>query len=159
MTDDPGVGFRDEENRARGYRIRVDSKGISVERKGSGGRLRKHIEKGFPKSDILVPLRMGWKMSPIRRPVAYEFVILCGRRRRKMSNPGINPSHRIGNICTVYRNFMTDEKIFRDIFFNPFPKLMFLFNRPLTIIHLPDLKGGFLDCLAEGRSGEKDEGQ
>jgi hypothetical protein len=99
---------------------------------------------------------MGWKMLPVLRPVADQFAVLCRSGSGKICDPGINPSDRIGDICTIRGDFVTHEKIFRNIFINPFSKLIFFFNRPPVITDFPDLIRGFIDHLAEAWGGDKD---
>jgi hypothetical protein len=107
------------------------------------------MEKSFPKPEIFVPLRMGWETSPFGRPVADQFIIFCGRSSRKMGNPCIDPPDGIRDIRAIDGNIIADEEIFRYILLNPLAILIFLLNCPSTVTHLPDLKGRFIDRLAE----------
>ncbi len=84
-------------------------------------------------------------------PVADEFIVLCRGRGRKMGDPGIDPAKRIGDIGTIDRNLIADEEIFGDILLDPFPELDFLRKGPTPVGNLPDLLGGLLHNLAEGR--------
>jgi hypothetical protein len=72
-------------------------------------------------------------------------------------DPCVDPSHGIGDISAVNRNFVPDEEILRDIFLHPFAKLGLLVNGPSAVSHLPYLKWGFIGRLTEGWSGKKDE--
>jgi hypothetical protein len=83
--------------------------------------------------------------------VADELPLFCCGRRREVGDPCIDPPNGIRNICTVYRNLVTDEKIFLNISLNPLTIVLLLFNRPSTIAHAPDLKRRFFYRLAKGR--------
>jgi hypothetical protein len=50
---------------------------------------------------------------------------------------------------------VANEEIFRHRFIHPFFKLMLFFNRPPAIADFPDLIRGFIQHLAEARSGGK----
>jgi hypothetical protein len=73
-----------------------------------------------------------------------------------MVDPGIDPSDRINGICTIRGDFVTNKKIFCNIFIHPFSKLIFFFNRPPLITDFPDLIRGFIQHLAEAWCGNKD---
>jgi hypothetical protein len=107
------------------------------------------MEKSFPEAEIFMPLRMGWQASPLRRPVADQFIILCCSRSREMGDSSIDPSNGIRGICAIDRNIIADEEIFCNILLNPLAILIFLPNRPSSIAYLPDLKRRFIDRLAE----------
>jgi hypothetical protein len=109
------------------------------------------MEKGFPETEILVPIRMRRETSPLRRPVADPFVVFCGSSSREMGDPCIDPPDGIRNICAIDRDIVADKEIFRNILLNPSAISMLLFNRPSSIAHLPDLVGRFMDRLAEAR--------
>jgi hypothetical protein len=85
-------------------------------------------------------------------------VLRCGCSR-KMSNPRIDPSHRIGDIGAVHGDFIPDKKILCDIFLDPFAKSDLLLNRPSPVAHLPYLRRGFLSgpCERRGREKENEE--
>jgi hypothetical protein len=87
--------------------------------------------------------------------MADESAVLGCRRCREMGNPGIDPTNRVRDICAVDRDFIADEKILRDIFFNPFAELMLLFNRPPPLTHFPDLKRRLLWCFTKGGYGNE----
>jgi hypothetical protein len=74
-----------------------------------------------------------------------------------MSDPCIDPTDGIRNICAIDRNIIADEEILSNILLNPLAILIFLLNRPSTFTHLPDLKGRFRCRLAERWGWEKDE--
>jgi hypothetical protein len=74
-----------------------------------------------------------------------------------MRNPCIDPADGIRDIGAIDRDIVADEEIFRDVRFNPLRIPALLLNRPSTIPHGPDLKGGFLHGLAERGSWKKDE--
>jgi hypothetical protein len=76
--------------------------------------------------------------------MADQFTILCRGSSREMVDPGINPSDRIRDIRTVDWNQVTNEKIFRNIFINPFTEMIFFFNSPPVIANFPDLVRGFI---------------
>jgi len=99
------------------------------------------MEEGLPETLVLVPFRMDGEVSPIRRPVADEPIILGGRSGRKVSDPGVDPPDSIGDIRTIHGDFITDKKVFIDIFLHPFPILDFFLNRPSPLGHAPRLKG------------------
>jgi len=99
---------------------------------------------------------MGWKMLPVLRPMAEQFAVLGRSGSGKICDPGINPSDCIGDICTIRGDFVTNEKIFRNIFINPFSKPIFFFNRPPAIADFPDLIRGFIQHLAEAWGGNMD---
>ena len=122
-------------------------------RERSRPRLRKEIEKGGTETLVLVPLRVGWKMLPLRGPVADQLAIPGRRRSREMEYPGIDPSKPIDDICTVRGDLMADEKVFPHVFIHPFPELVLLFNRPSPVPDLPDLIRGLIDRLAEAWTG------
>src|SRR4030042_2297450 len=95
-------------------------------------------------------------MLPVRGPVADQFTVLCHGSSREMGDPGIDPSDRIRDICTVDWNLITNEKIFRNIFINPSTELIFFFNGPPVIADFPDLIRGFIQPLAETWGRDKD---
>jgi hypothetical protein len=115
------------------------------------------MKEGFAETNVFVPFGMGGKMSPIGGPVANEFIILCGGGCWKVGNPCINPSYRIRDICTVHRNFISDEEIFCDVFLYPSGVIFLFFNGPSPIAHFPNLMRRFLDGFTEKGRGEKKE--
>jgi len=139
-ADDSGMGFGYKKNGAGRDRIRCDSNRISVRGNGSGGGLRKHVEKRGAKPEILVPLGMGRQMSPLDRPMADQFIILRCGGCWKVGNPCINPSYGIRDICTINRDLITDEEIFRNIRFDPFAIEIFFLHRPPSIAYTPELR-------------------
>jgi hypothetical protein len=162
-SDDPRMGFGNEKWRPRGDRFRSNVDRIGIQRKGSCGGLRKHMEKGPTETLILMPFFMSGKVSPLGRPVSDEFMVFCRGGCGKMGDPRIDPSDGIRDIGTVDRYFMADEEILREIGFNPLGVTVFLFNGPPTLSHHPNLKGRFLDRFSRCRCGdhkrqEKNEG-
>jgi len=161
-SDDPRMGFGDEERRPWSDRFRSNEDRVGVQRKGSCGGLRKYIEKGPPEPLILMPFFMSGKVSPLGGPVPDEFMIFGGGSNGKTGDPRIDPSDRIRYIGTVHRYFMANEEILREIGFNPLGVTVFLFNGPPAFPHHPNLKGRFLERLSRSRSDdhkkkEKDE--
>jgi hypothetical protein len=75
---------------------------------------------------------------------------------RKMGNPWIDPSHRIGDIRTIHGDFMPDKEIFCDIFLHPFAKSDLLLDSPSTVPHFPYLQWGFLKGSCERLGWEKE---
>ena len=151
------MGLGDKEHCSRDDRFLIDSNGVGVEWKGPGRCLREHMKKGFTKTKVFMPLRVGGEVSPIRGPMADEFVVFGRSSCRKPCDPRIDPSDSIRDVRTVNWNFMADEEIFCDIFFDPSGEIFFLLHSPSPIAHGPDLQRRLLECLAEGGSGEKDE--
>jgi hypothetical protein len=98
---------------------------------------------------------MGWKMLPVRGPVADPFAIRCGSSSRKMGDPGIDPSDCIDGIRTIRGDLVANEEILCNRFIHPFFKSMLFFNRPPAIADFPDLIRGFIQRLAEARHGDK----
>jgi hypothetical protein len=115
------------------------------------------MEEGFPETAILMPLGMGRQTSPLRGPVANEFVILGDGCSRETSDPCIDPPDGIRNICAIDRDIVADEEIFCDILFDPFSISNLLLNGPSTVSNRPDLLRGFRCRLAKRGSGEKDD--
>jgi hypothetical protein len=87
--------------------------------------------------------------------MANPFAFLCCSGSGKMGDPCINPSDRVDSIRTIRRNLVAKEEILRHRFFHPFFKPMLFFNRPPAISDFPDLIRGFIQRLAETRSGNK----
>jgi hypothetical protein len=72
-----------------------------------------------------------------------------------MGDSGINPSDRIDSIRTIRGDLVANEEILRNRFLYPFSEPMLFFNRPPAIADFPDLIRGFIQRLAEARSGDK----
>ena len=149
MADDPGMGFRHKEQRSRCDRISRNADGIGVEREGSRPRLPKDVEKGSTETFVPLPLRVRWKMLPLRGPVAHQFAVRCGRCSGEMGDPGIDPPDRIDRIRTIRGDPVTDKEIIRNRFIHPFFEPMLFFNHPSAIADFPDLIGGMIERLAK----------
>jgi hypothetical protein len=116
------------------------------------------MEKGFAETEVFMPIGVGGEASPIRGPMTDEFVVFGRSSCRKPSDPRIDPSDSIRNIRTVDWNLMADEKIFREIDFDPSGEIRFLLCRPSPFFHFPNLMGRFFNASCEGWDRiEKDE--
>ena len=73
-----------------------------------------------------------------------------------MGDPCINPPGRIRDIGTIHGNFVTDEKVLRDILLDPFAELSLILRGPPALPHLPDLMRGLVQRLAERRGRDED---
>jgi hypothetical protein len=98
----------------------------------------KEVEQGSTETLVLVPLWVGWKMLPVRGPVADESAVRRGRCSRKMGDSGIDPSDRIDGIGTICGDPVTDEKIFRNRLLHPFFEPTLFFDCPPAIPDFPD---------------------
>ena len=99
------------------------------------------MKKGFAETKVFMPLCVGGEMIPIRGPMADEFVVFSRGSCRQAGDPCIDPSDGIRDIRTVNWNFMADEEIFCNIFFDPSGEIQFLFICPSLFLNLPNLKG------------------
>jgi len=151
MADDAAMGLCHTKERSRCDRIVRNADGIGIEGKSPCPGLRKDVEKGGTETLVMLPLRVGWKMVPVRGPVADQFAILCDGGSRKMSDPCIDPPDRIRDIRAISWGLVADKKIFRNIFINPFSEPILFFNRPSVEADCPDLIRGFIQGLARAR--------
>jgi hypothetical protein len=115
------------------------------------------MKKGFTETGIFMPLRVGGEVSPIRGPMADEFVVFGRSSCRKPCDPRIDPSDSIRDIRTVDRNLMADEEIFGQIGFNPSGEIRFFLHSPATITYLPNLRRRFLRRFSKRRCSENKE--
>jgi hypothetical protein len=69
----------------------------------------------------------------------------------------IDPSNRIGDIGTIYGDFITDKEILRHILLHPFAKSDLLLNSPSTVPYLPYLQRGFLHGSRERKGCEEED--
>jgi hypothetical protein len=115
------------------------------------------MEKGFPETEILVPIRMRRETSPLRRPVADPFVVFCGSSSREMGDPCIDPSDGIRDICAIDGDMIAHKEIFCQILLDPFGISIFFLNGPSPVTHLPELKRRFICRLAERWGRKEDE--
>src|SRR4030067_1223711 len=98
MADHTGMGLCDKEHCSRSDRFLIDSNGVGVEWKGSGGCLREHMKKGFAETKVFMPLCVGGALIPIRGPMADEFVVFSRGSCRQAGDPGIAPPDGIRGI-------------------------------------------------------------
>jgi hypothetical protein len=96
---------------------------------------------------------MGWKVLPVRGPVADPSALLRGSGSRKMGDPGIDPPDCIDDIGAICRDLVANEKILGNRLLHPFFKPPLFLKRPPTITDLPHLIRGFVYRLAETGSG------
>ena len=79
-------------------------------------------------------------MAPLGRPVTDQFIVLGRGCGREMGDPGVDPADGVGYIGAIDWNPVTDEEIFGDILFDPFPELSLLLHAPPPVGDAPDLK-------------------
>jgi hypothetical protein len=89
--------------------------------------------------------------------MADEFVVFGRSSCGQAGDPRIDPSDSIRDVRTVNWNFMADEEIFCDIFFDPSGEIRFLLCRPTPFFHFPNLMGRFFNRFTESRYGRKEE--
>jgi hypothetical protein len=109
------------------------------------------MKKGFTETEVFMPIGMSGEVSPIRGPMTDEFVVFGRSSCRQAGDPRIDPSDSIRDIRTVNWNFMADEEIFCDIFFDPSGEIRFLLCRPSPFFHFPNLTGRFFKRFTESR--------
>src|SRR5512143_811056 len=116
MSNDAAMGFCHAKDGSRCDRIGRNADGIRIERKSPCPGLRKDVKKGSMKPLVVLPLRVGWKMFPLRGPVADHLASLRSSRSGKMSDAGINPSDCIDGIRAIGWGPVANKEIFRNIF-------------------------------------------
>jgi hypothetical protein len=109
------------------------------------------MKKGFTETEVLMPIGVSGEVSPIRGPMADKFVVFGRSSCRQAGDPRIDPSDSIRDISTVNWNFMADEEIFCNIFFDPSGEIRFFLWCPTPFFHFPNLMGRFLDRFSESR--------
>jgi hypothetical protein len=102
---------------------------------------------------------MGGETAPAGCPVTDQCVVFCSGGSGKVCDSRVDPPDSVRDICTIDRDTIADEEIFRDIVFDPFSISNLLLNAPSTISNCPDLLRGFRYRLAERKGGKEDQKQ
>jgi hypothetical protein len=128
---------------------------IGIVGKGPCPGHRKEVEKSRTETLVLVPVRVGWKVFPVRGPVADPSALLRGSGSGEMGDPSIDPPDCIDDIGAICGDLVTNKKILRNRLLHPFFKPTLFFNRPPVVTDLPHLIKGFIHRLAEAWSGNE----